>query len=165
MARGKNTEPEKQVEAMAIWLSGCTITETAERIGVPYETVRDWTYGELFAKYRHLKKGIHEAQVWTLLSKLIADLQRMTAYVSQPEYLEKQNARDVAILAGVLYDKTFRLLAAKGEADAETERILSELGVGAEPDDIVPPASPDWDSAADTSETGTRATFKVAAVD
>lgn len=91
---------------------------TAAKYGIPSGTLRSWQSRE--AQPVATLKNSHIGAL--VASYLEANLQALTAqaYVaSQPEYIDRQPAESLAILHGVMADKSVRLLEAlhAGHAD------------------------------------------------
>jgi transposase-like protein len=85
---------------------------TAAKHGIPIRTLFGWRAVHGIADLAPLKKDHIGALVATYLE---ANLQALTAqaYVaSQPEYIERQPAEGLAVLHGVMADKSIRLLEA-----------------------------------------------------
>lgn len=106
---------------MAALLAGAGVDQVADEYGLPLGTVKTWkrespNWDELV-----------EPEKKDELSVLIADavIQTLTTLAVQAEqfrdreWLGKQNAADVAVLYGVLSDKTFRILSAIEQAGRE----------------------------------------------
>jgi transposase-like protein len=85
---------------------------TAAKYGIPRSTLTTWQKQYDIVHNPSLKKVNIEFLAATYLE---ANLQALTAqaYVaSQPEYIERQSAEGLAILHGVMADKSIRLLEA-----------------------------------------------------
>lgn len=97
----------------------------AAKYGIAIRTLFDWRQRYETADLLLVKKGRIGALVAVYLE---ANLQALTAqaYVaSQPEYIERQPAESLAILHGVMADKSVRILEA---LDASSERAALESG-------------------------------------
>jgi hypothetical protein len=117
--RGKAHGPNLRAQVMAALPLGSGVNATAAHFGLDRSVVSRW------------KKRLPEGRLQQLATKkgdefgdLLADylkqaLRTMTAQAKQfadPEWLQRQKARDLAVLYGILFDKTVRILeAAHGE--------------------------------------------------
>lgn len=119
MPRGYRLAPEKRAEIERLLLEGNAYSFVAERVGVPYTTVATiavgvrekigenrYNYVHLVSEYLTEAMNVQIAQV-----RLLAD----------QAWLHSQNAKDVAILHGVLTDKTLRLLELLTSSTAKAE--------------------------------------------
>lgn len=103
---------------MAALLSGQGVSGVASAYKLPVGTVKGW--------HSRMKDRPPEAQVVTEKKEAIGDLlinylhtnlatlQKQSEIFADREWLMKQNAADVAVLHGVITDKTIRLLDALG---------------------------------------------------
>lgn len=104
---------ETKAEVMAALLAGQSVSSVAREYKIPKGTVSNWKnrpksgtqkkaeeVGELLVEYLHAN---------------LATLRKQVAFFSDEAWLKKQTASDVAVLHGVLTDKSIRLLEALGE--------------------------------------------------
>lgn len=114
---------EERAAVLAALLTGQSITQVAAAYKIPVGTVKKWsasrgdtlegTGGEPAGT---TKKAIGELLVEYLSANLTALRVQVQAF-SDPVWLAKQSASDVAVLHGVMTDKAVRLLEALGGPD------------------------------------------------
>jgi hypothetical protein len=95
-------------------LAGNTPEWAAAKYGVSTTAARRWGK-EATGQLRPLgpaRAALLAYEVYELVRLNLRALTAINAVTMRPEYLETQNARDLAVLYGVLADKTFRVLAA-----------------------------------------------------
>ena len=96
---------------------------TAAKYGIPIRTLFDWRERYDVAELMPIKRERIGQLVYTYLE---ANLQALTAQayvVSQPDYIDRQPADGLAILHGVMADKSVRLLEALHGSQAEPPAI------------------------------------------
>lgn len=96
---------------------------SAARHGIPTGTLKSWRSRDNLQPIAAFKKDRIGQLVATYLE---ANLQALTAqaYVaSEPEYIERQSAESLAILHGVMADKSVRLLEAISRAPSVATEI------------------------------------------
>ncbi len=103
----------QKAEAMAAFLLGDSITLVATRMNLPYSTVANWkaTTAQVATVIGHEKDELGEL-VTEYVRESLRTLRIQVREFSRPEWLEKQRAGEVAILHGVIADKTIRVLSA-----------------------------------------------------
>lgn len=112
--RGKKHSDEVRAQVMAALLAGQGVSEVATQYEIPDSTVSDLRkaleaeFGELRTKKG---KEIEELLFGYLKSNLVA-LDAQAKVVSEREYIIKQPADSLAVLHGVMADKSIRLLEA-----------------------------------------------------
>ncbi len=122
---GRNTYDEAIKGAvMAALLSGQSVSEIAEKYKINPATIRSWKSrqqnGESVATVATEKKArIGDLILEGLEAQLLAT-RAMADVFSDKDWIRKQAASEVAVLFGVISDKTFRMLEALPEED-ETE--------------------------------------------
>ena len=93
----------------ALLLGNRSVKQIAKDFDIPRSTVRYW-------QEHALEMLLNQSEIEELLLKYLREglrsLTRQTQAFGDREWLEKQNARDLAVLHGILADKTFRLLEA-----------------------------------------------------
>jgi transposase-like protein len=96
-----------------ILIGTMTLKEVSEKHSVPYGTVRSWSSrvsnSGLVATEK--KPEIGDLLLQVLQLNLNAQMAQMDKF-SDPDWLDRQNAHDLAILHGVLNDKAVRLIEA-----------------------------------------------------
>lgn len=101
--------PEIRAAAMSALLAGESTVAVAREFDVPATTVSRWR------KQAREEAGLSD-DISELLTEYLAEnlrtLSVQTVVFSDPEWLGQQTAADVAILHGVLADKSYRLLEA-----------------------------------------------------
>ena len=106
---------ELQGKAVALALTGMPIARVANELGVGWATVNRWVkeaghdLESMRAEKRYDFQTLVADHAETCLKSLTAQAQAM----ADQEWLQQQTARDVAILFGVMFDKTISLLAAR----------------------------------------------------
>ena len=106
--------PEEKAAAIARVLTGISITQVAKELGTNRITVRQWRDGtglKSTALPPEKKEELGEL-VTEYLREALRTLRTQAGAFANRDWLEGQNAHDVAILHGVLADKTTRILSA-----------------------------------------------------
>lgn len=114
MKRTPSYPPEAKARAIAALLLGGRPRVVAREHGIPESTVTTWRHRLKTGKLRHEKKGGGRSDFGDLLMEcleaslrsLIAQSQRMR----DPEWIRRQPAGEIAVLFGILFDSTFRIL-------------------------------------------------------
>lgn len=107
---------------MAALLAGQSITEVAATYHLPEGTVKSWRARMKPGGESDVAKVATEKreEIGTLLLRYLetnlTTLNAQAEVFKDPEWLKKQNAADVAVLHGVMTDKSVRLLEAFGNA-------------------------------------------------
>jgi transposase-like protein len=112
----KEHDPEVKAAVMAALLAGQGVNEAAREYSLPTSTVSRWR------KIARLEAGQEEDVGTLLMGFLVAALETVTAQqlvFSDPEWVRKQKASDMAILHGVQVDKIVRLLEAMSKSPME----------------------------------------------
>jgi transposase-like protein len=112
----KEHDPEVKAAVMAALLAGQGVNEAAREYSLPTSTVSRWR------KIARLEAGQEEDVGTLLMGFLMAALETVTAQqlvFSDPEWVRKQKASDMAILHGVQVDKIVRLLEAMSKSPME----------------------------------------------
>lgn len=125
MARGKRINDETRAAIMAALMSGQGVEKVASEYGVATGTVSNLKKLALpFLQENEAtlkqKRDISGSVLDVLQSQLNA-LQSIAIEISRPEYLQKQDASEVAVLYGVIADKAFRIASALEPEDQPTE--------------------------------------------
>ncbi len=115
MARGQPHSPETKATALAALATGESVSSVARRLGISRTTASMWrdaaglneTTGVV-----HEKKAAIGEQVYRYLEDSIETLDGQVREMRDPVWLQQQSAAALAMLHGVLFDKTARMLAA-----------------------------------------------------
>jgi transposase-like protein len=113
---------------MAALLAGQGVGEVAEQYNIPDSTVSDIrkAAGEEFGELRNKNKGEKiEELLFNYLSQTLITLEAQAQVVSEREYIIKQPADSLAVLHGVMADKSVRLLEAIERARAVPRLALA----------------------------------------
>jgi transposase-like protein len=112
-----------KAQALAALIAGQSYTEVARAFGVPVGTLKSWKSRDVAgvdagdATSATVKKERIGALLLDYLVSTLETLKAQQVVFGDAEWLKKQSASEVAILHGVLADKTIRLL--EGLADTE----------------------------------------------
>ena len=112
--------PETKAAVLAALATGESVRCAARRFGISRNTVTAWRAelaGSLVAEPQ--KKEALGEQVYGYLEESITTLGAQARFVRDPAWLKQQSAADIAMLHGVMFDKTARLL---GALQLESER-------------------------------------------
>jgi len=114
---------EEKGAVMAALLEGQSISKVAEAYQIPRGTVAAWAgqvRGEGYSNpvATSKKERIGELIVENLEASLEAT-KAMAHVFADKEWIKKQNAAEIAVLYGVIQDKTFRILEALPHGDSE----------------------------------------------
>lgn len=100
---------------MASLLAGQGVGEIATEYRLPESTIREWREtlnSEQFAELRAKKGERIEELLFNYLTANLAALEAQAKVVSENDYITKQPADSLAVLHGVMADKSIRLLEA-----------------------------------------------------
>lgn len=101
---------------MAALLSGQGVTETAEKFGLPVDTVKSWRrrfrMGAPDAPDAPVKRSDIAGLVFAYLDETLTTLAAQQRFFRNEDWLAKQPANELAVLHGVSCDKAVRLLEA-----------------------------------------------------
>ena len=121
---GRNTYDEATKAAvMAALLTGQSVSTVASQYKIPLGTVKRWSAAakETLEPVRAAKK---ERMGELILDNLEASLlftKSMTDVLNDAKWLKRQRASEIAVLYGVVQDKTYRVLEALPDAEADAE--------------------------------------------
>lgn len=113
MGKGIEHNPEIKAAVMGALLVGQSVNEVAAQYKLPIGTVKSWKSQSGQFNQVDLKKKERIGQL--ILDVLEAQLETsvlMNNVFREKAWLEKQDASQVAVLYGVLQDKTYRVLEA-----------------------------------------------------
>lgn len=124
---------ETKAAVLATLMTGASINATAKQFGVDRATVKRWRDGSGLAvapSVAQEKKADLGEQLYGYLEDSIGALRSQLAVFGDADWLKKQSAADLAILHGVVADKTARLLAAvrPSEPEGAIEGSVTEGG-------------------------------------
>jgi len=113
MPKGKPHTAKKKGAAIACLLTGDSVSEVAAKHGLDKSVVSRWKAripaGEL-QQVATKKDGRLNDVVFDCVEANLESLTAQAKAASDPEYLRKQSAKDLAMLHGVMFDKSFRIL-------------------------------------------------------
>lgn len=110
---------ETKAQVMAALLTGQSVSSVSKEYKIPRGTVANWSADredKLKQTDPNTKKQIGDMLVKYLQGSLIA-LARQTEVFGNEEWLKKQPASELAVLHGVIADKSIRLLEALADKE------------------------------------------------
>lgn len=110
--RGRKHSDEIQVQVMAALLAGQGVMEVAREYNLPESTIREWVDSDTVAQVRAKKGEEIEQRLFEYLVANLTALKKQAEAVSETEYIQRQPAGEIAVLHGVMADKSIRLLEA-----------------------------------------------------
>lgn len=117
--------PETKAQVIAEWKAGSSLNALVKAHGVPKTTLRHWLEGHARVAVAHVPAPKKEqatydldAMALRLVRGSVDAVDRIYGVTNDDEWLRKQNAADLAVLAGVIADKLYRLLGAIQPAPA-----------------------------------------------
>lgn len=125
--------PDLKAQVIAEWGAGSSLDRLAKDHGVPKSTVRNWVQGYdrvalvPTAKTELGAYDLDKAAVG-LVDDSIRAIHAIYGTAEDPAWLRGQNAADLAILAGVIADKLYRLLGAIRLTDDHGNDEQAQLG-------------------------------------
>lgn len=102
--------PKEKAEAIAMLLAGETPIDIEAKLGIPDSTVYDWA--KELGGIEALRTGRLDELLYNSVKETLETLAAQSRFARNEQWLEKQTANDLAILYGVLSDKSVRVLAA-----------------------------------------------------
>lgn len=112
----RTTYPDElKAQAMAALLAGQSISVVAEKYKIPRGTVASWASRERGALRSETNSGQRERIGDLIVDNIEAMLEttkEMLHVLRDKDWIEKQAASEIAVLFGVIADKTYRLLEA-----------------------------------------------------
>lgn len=127
--------PEVKASVVTAWMAGASLNQLVTQFSVPKTTVQRWTKGlERVALERTTEPKTRTLA--DLASELAAESFNAAIAIlrlaQDREWLDKQNANDLAILFGVNADKLYRLLPAfvgpNSDANADANSAANRAG-------------------------------------
>lgn len=117
--RGKRHSDEVRAQVMAALLAGQGVSEVASQYNLDISVVSRWkaTIPDNQLQLLASKKGeLIETLLFDYLVTTLATLRKQAEVVGESEYVIKQPADSLAVLHGVMADKSIRLLEAAERA-------------------------------------------------
>ena len=117
--RGKKHSDKLKAQVTAALLLGASVTEVARRFSLPQQTVSTYKAEippEKFGELRSKKGKQRDNLLYDSLTASLESMARQAEAVGSAEYLEKQSAKGLALLHGVMADTSiylFELLQAR----------------------------------------------------
>lgn len=109
---GADWDQSTKANAVAAMISGHSYGEVTKQTGVPKTTLIRWL-GEIgpeaFVKARNGQKTLEEL-IEELARENMLTLINHTKQARDPEWFKRQNAADLAVMDGVMTDKTVRIV-------------------------------------------------------
>jgi len=114
VASGRAYSPEVKAAALAAIVAGETVSAVARQFNIDRATVIRWrdASGVTRAPVPHEKQESLADAVYGLVVDNVAALRAVASTALDPNWRRAQPAGELATFAGVLSDKTFRILAA-----------------------------------------------------
>lgn len=119
--RGRKHSDETQSQVMAALLAGQGVMEVSRQYDLPESTIREWVDSEQIAQVRAKKGEQIEALLFDYLTTNLQALKSQAQIASEREYIIEQPAGELAVLHGVMADKSVRLLEAIERARASSQ--------------------------------------------
>lgn len=118
----KTYDDNTKAAVMAALLAGQSVSSVAKEYKIPKGTVSGWKAkaSGVGSATTQKKEEIGDLIIHYLEASL-KTLKVQAEQFSSIDWLNKQNAADVAVLHGVLTDKAIRLIEAFGDSDTDTE--------------------------------------------
>lgn len=110
--RGRKHPDEVQAQVMAALLAGQGIMEVSRQYNLPESTIREWVDSDTIAEVRAQKGREIERLLFNYLTANLKALEAQAQVVTEAEYIKQQPADSLAVLHGVMADKSIRLLEA-----------------------------------------------------
>ena len=109
----KTYDPQTKAAALAALATGDSLNGVARRMGIPKTTLIRWR--DVAGVPRPDQTGLQKKQelgeqLFGYLQESITTLGFLVRFTRDESWLKKQSAADVAVLYGVLADKTVRIL-------------------------------------------------------
>ena len=153
MARGVKTTDDIRAAVMAAFVAGMSNTEISKKYHVPRTTIIGWReqlpahVNEQIDEVRHKKQVDFDALFSELAEANLQALISIAKVAADPAYLRTQTGHDIAVLSGVIADKTFYVFEAARTAAAAA---VANSGSGAGNPGERPGALPDVADPGDT---------------
>jgi hypothetical protein len=112
MARGVPHSDEIRAAVLASLLAGQSVGAIADEYQLPESTVRGIRDGEASREVVRAKKDSFGGLVADYLEESLITLKAQVVFARDTQYLRKQPASELAVLHGVIADKSIRILSA-----------------------------------------------------
>jgi transposase-like protein len=113
---GRTYSEEQRGAVMAALLTGQSVSSVARDYKIPKGTVSEWRQKVAQfvggSEFTDPKKAEMGALVLAYLGEALQTLRKQVAAVGDEKYIKRQPASEIAVLHGVIADKTIRLLEA-----------------------------------------------------
>lgn len=122
MAKGKRISDQKRAAVMAALLAGQGVSEVAKAHEVSKATVSRLRKGISAQKLEQVetkKRADFESLIIDYVATNLRTLKAQSEEAARPSFIRQQNASDLAVLHGVLTDKTIRILSVFEVGDGE----------------------------------------------
>lgn len=129
--RGKKHSEQVQAQVMASLLAGQGVNEVARDYNLSKSVVsrfKNSMTGEELERLEPKKGEQIEELLYEYLTATLTTLKNQSEIVGEREYVIKQPAGELAVLHGVMADKSIRLLEAAERARVAPKQIESENG-------------------------------------
>jgi hypothetical protein len=120
---------EVKAQVMAALLAGQGVGEIAEQYSLPKSTVSTWKaeLGDAQSEQIRTKKSERlDELIYEYLAANLAALREQVEVASDPAYIKRQSADNLAVLHGVMADKAIRILDAAERAGATAQQPEQE---------------------------------------
>ena len=108
--------PEIKAQVIAEWTAGASADQLAARYKMPRTTIQTWTKkrrrAQLVLKKNPLDDYDFDTAAVGLIDGSVRAFQAILSAAEDPQWIKGHNPSEAAILAGVIADKLYRLLAA-----------------------------------------------------
>lgn len=111
--------PQQKATALAALATGDSIRSVSRRLGISRNTLTVWRAELPHTPVAEPQKNALGEQLYGYLEESIDTLSAQVRFARDPAWLRQQNAADLAMLYGVMFDKTWRMLAALQSGDSE----------------------------------------------
>lgn len=121
---GRNSYDEATKAAvMAALLTGQSVSAVASEYKIPIGTVKRWSAAakETLEPVRAAKKERIGELILDNLEASLLFTKSMTDVLNDPKWLKRQRASEIAVLFGVVQDKTYRVLEALPDTESDPE--------------------------------------------
>lgn len=128
--RGKKHSDEIRAQVMAALLAGQGVAEVATTYNLDISVVSRWRSAMPSQELQLIasKKGEHlEGLLFTYLTTILNTLTKQAEIASERDYITKQPAGELAVLHGVMADKSIRLLEAAHRASEVAQSTAPAL--------------------------------------
>lgn len=108
----------ERAKVLSEWMAGASLNQLARDNGIPKSTVQRWVDGQkrVIAQSTGPKKDVPVYDLDDMALKLVDGSVNAVTHIlgvtQDDAWLKRQNAADLAVFAGVISDKLYRLLGA-----------------------------------------------------